>query len=504
MSDENLKGATSPAAQPDNFGKYTSSEEVVDAEKLPNNHTVDESKAFEDTSETHFRKQGWWRGGAGSSFDAWLTTAAAQIGQVMLAMPHAVALVGMRAAIPLIIVYSLCSMFTIHLLATLYLDYRRRMVTRGTWAGGHHKRATQYFEVLGELTGSKLVGWFVLAIVAISLLCTTIAQIVAIATGMYYLAEGESKRTWALVWGGILTVTMSMVPTFRHFRLLNIISLTGTFYTAVYLISQAGSTHLPNAHQAFYQGPTKMQNLFLGANIFMSGFGGHSLAFETIDAMYRPHRYDTVYPFSYLFTYFVTVPHSFLIQLAYPTANEKQGNVYGAVPVNGWRDASIVLMIIHQCVAYALYVTPVFFMWEKLIRTHHKPLWIRLPSRLPVALFVWFIALLFPFFDIINAVQGSVGYSFTAFVFPAGAYLWVYGRSSAARANAPKVPRFVGGWAPALALCLFIFVWFLVFGVGFGTWASLKQLIDAVNNLGVFAACYQCAGIQATNKANHG
>lgn len=41
-------------------------------------------------------------------------------------------------------------------------------------------------------------------------------------------------------------------------------------------------------------------------------------------------------------------------------------------------------MIIHQCVAYALYVTPVFFMWEKLVHTHNKPLWIRLPSRLPV------------------------------------------------------------------------------------------------------------------------
>ena len=60
------------------------------------------------------------------------------------------------------------------------------------------------------------------------------------------------------------------------------------------------------------------------------------------------------------------------------------GNVYGTVPVNGWRDASIILMIIHQCVAYALYVTPVFFMWEKLVGTHQKPLWLRLPSRLPV------------------------------------------------------------------------------------------------------------------------
>jgi hypothetical protein len=29
-------------------------------------------------------------------------------------------------------------------------------------------------------------------------------------------------------------------------------------------------------------------------------------------------------------------------------------------------------------------VTPIFFMWEKLIGTHEKPAWIRLPSRIPV------------------------------------------------------------------------------------------------------------------------
>lgn len=34
------------------------------------------------------------------------------------------------------------------------------------------------------------------------------------------------------------------------------------------------------------------------------------------------------------------------------------GNIYGAVPNNAARNASIVLMIIHQAVAYALYVTP--------------------------------------------------------------------------------------------------------------------------------------------------
>lgn len=188
---------------------------------------------------------------------------------------------------------------------------------------------------------------------------------------------------------------------------------------------------------------------------------------EVIDAMYQPSRYDNVYPFSYMYTYFVSVPHSILIQLANPTANKAYGeldphavlicwcafvwppppsppragqllpanflmaccvgihtmqsglvvlpflfrvfdnaivaglcppvmlnmcvcgcvcagNVYGVVPVSASRDVSIVLMIIHQFVAYALYVTPVFFMWERLVGTHQKPLWIRLPSRLPV------------------------------------------------------------------------------------------------------------------------
>lgn len=65
----------------------------------------------------------------------------------------------------------------------------------GTWEGGHEKRATQYFEVMHQLTGSKIVKYFVMVIVIISLLCTGIAQIIAIATGMYYLKDTISKRS---------------------------------------------------------------------------------------------------------------------------------------------------------------------------------------------------------------------------------------------------------------------------------------------------------------------
>ena len=60
------------------------------------------------------------------------------------------------------------------------------------------------------------------------------------------------------------------------------------------------------------------------------------------------------------------------------------GNVYDGLPKTAVRSVSIVLMIIHQCFAYAMFIMPVHHMWEKLIRTHDKPYWIRLPSRLPV------------------------------------------------------------------------------------------------------------------------
>ena len=60
------------------------------------------------------------------------------------------------------------------------------------------------------------------------------------------------------------------------------------------------------------------------------------------------------------------------------------GNVYEVLPESTVRSVSIVLMIVHQCFAYAMFIMPVHHMWEKLIKTHDKPYWVRLPSRLPV------------------------------------------------------------------------------------------------------------------------
>ena len=45
---------------------------------------------------------------------------------------------------------------------------------------------------------------------------------------------------------------------------------------------------------------------------------------------------------------------------------------------------------------------------EKAIRTHKKPLWIRLPSRLPIAVLIWFVGVLFPFYSTVNSLFAAV------------------------------------------------------------------------------------------------
>ena len=48
------------------------------------------------------------------------------------------------------------------------------------------------------------------------------------------------------------------------------------------------------------------------------------LCSEIMDAMWKPSKFDRVYPFSTAFTFFVTVPHSVLSVLAFGKANVKQ------------------------------------------------------------------------------------------------------------------------------------------------------------------------------------
>ncbi|KAK9855480.1 hypothetical protein WJX84_006331 [Apatococcus fuscideae] len=132
-------------------------------------------------------------------------------------------------------------------------------------------------------------------------------------------------------------------------------------------------------------------------------------------------------------------------------------------------------------------------MWEKLIGTHTKPYWIRLPSRIPVVLLIWFFALLVPFFSLLNSIFGALLTSFATYIIPSAVYIIAFRKVETRKAATMQPPAFLGrSWNVAFAINIFIIFTIAIVGTGFGGWASIAAFIAASNQYKVFGACYQC------------
>jgi hypothetical protein len=59
-------------------------------------------------------------------------------------------------------------------------------------------------------------------------------------------------------------------------------------------------------------------------------------------------------------------------------------NAFSIYPPSTARSVGIVTMVLDQLTAYGLFVHPLLITWEKGLRVHHRPWYIRLPARLPV------------------------------------------------------------------------------------------------------------------------
>ena len=58
--------------------------------------------------------------------------------------------------------------------------------------------------------------------------------------------------------------------------------------------------------------------------------------------------------------------------------------------------------------------------------------------------------------------------------------------------------RWIGGWTGAFAINALIATYFLIFGVGFGIWAAISNLISNIHQYSVFATCYQVSWVLFT------
>ncbi|TXG50153.1 hypothetical protein EZV62_026028 [Acer yangbiense] len=425
-----------------------------------------------------------WHGG--SVYDAWFSCASNQVAQVLLTLPYSFSQLGMLSGIILQIFYGILGSWTAYLISVLYVEYRSRKEKENASFKNH---VIQWFEVLDGLLGPfwKALG---LAFNCTFLLFGSVIQLIACASNIYYINDKLDKRTWTYIFGACCATTV-FIPSFHNYRIWSFLGLAMTTYTAWYM-TIASLLH-GQVEAVNHSGPTSLVLYFTGATNILYTFGGHAVTVEIMHAMWKPQKFKYIYLLATLYVFTLTIPSSVAVYWAFGDKLLTHSNAFSLLPNSGWRDAAVILMLIHQFITFGFASTPLYFVWEKVVGMHDtKSLCLRALTRLPVVIPIWFLAIIFPFFGPINSAVGALLVSFTVYIIPALAHMLTY-RSASARKNAEeKLPLFLPSWTAVYVVNTFVVVWVLVVGFGLGGWASMTNFIKQVDTFGLFAKCYQC------------
>ncbi|GMP79305.1 hypothetical protein CsSME_00034905 [Camellia sinensis var. sinensis] len=391
----------------------------------------------------------FWHGG--SVYDAWFSCASNQVAQVLLTLPYSFSQLGMLSGILFQLFYGLMGSWTAYLISILYVEYRTRKEREKVDFRNH---VIQWFEVLDGLLGKhwRNIGLF---FNCTFLLFGSVIQLIACA------------RIWSFL--GLLMTT----------------------YTAWYL-TIASFLH-GQVEGVKHSGPTTMVLYFTGATNILYTFGGHAVTVEIMHAMWKPQKFKLIYLIATLYVLTLTLPSASAVYWAFGDLLLNHSNALSLLPRTGFRDTAVILMLIHQFITFGFACTPLYFVWEKFIGMHEcKSMCKRALSRLPVVIPIWFLAIIFPFFGPINSTVGSLLVSFTVYIIPALAHMITFASPSARENAVERPPSFLGGWAGSYCVNIFVVVWVLIVGFGFGGWASMLNFIRQIDTFGLFTKCYQC------------
>ncbi|GFP94379.1 auxin transporter-like protein pjlax1 [Phtheirospermum japonicum] len=421
-------------------------------EAIVNETEHDGGGKAEETEEEHTIfsvKSMLWHGG--SAWDAWFSCASNQVAQVLLTLPYSFSQLGMLSGVVFQIFYGLMGSWTAYLISVLYVEYRSRKEKEGVSFKNH---VIQWFEVLDGLLGP------------------------------YWKAVGLAFNCTFLLFGSVIQLIGCA-------RIWSFLGLGMTTYTAWYM-TIASIVH-GQAEGVQHSGPKKLVLYFTGATNILYTFGGHAVTVEIMHAMWKPRKFKYIYLLATLYVFTLTLPSATAVYWAFGDQLLNHSNAFSLLPRNRWRDAAVVLMLIHQFITFGFACTPLYFVWEKVIGMHDtKSICLRALARLPVVIPIWFLAIIFPFFGPINSAVGALLVTFTVYIIPSLAHMLTY-RKPAARLNAAeKPPFFMPSWTAMYAVNTFIVIWVLVIGFGFGGWASVTNFVKQVDTFGLFAKCYQC------------
>ncbi|KAF8719609.1 hypothetical protein HU200_024350 [Digitaria exilis] len=446
-----------------------------------------------------------WHGG--SVWDAWFSCASNQVAQVLLTLPYSFSQLGMVSGVLLQIFYGLMGSWTAYLISVLYVEYRARKEREGVSFRNH---VIQWFEVLDGLLGPywKIAG---LVFNCTFLLFGSVIQLIACASNIYYINDRLDKRTWTYIFGACCATTV-FIPSFHNYRVWSFLGLGMTTYTAWYLTIAAAvhgqltlaalrmSARVVAGRRRHALGPEQARALLHRRHQHPLHFRrprDHCVStrrtLEIMHAMWKPRKFKYIYLLATVYVFTLTLPSAAAMYWAFGDQLLTHSNAFSLLPRTRWRDAAVILMLIHQFITFGFACTPLYFVWEKVIGMHEtRSVCLRALVRLPIVVPVWFLAIIFPFFGPINSAVGALLVSFTVYIIPALAHILTY-RSASARLNAAeKPPSFMPSWSGMFVVNAFVVAWVLVVGFGLGGWASITNFVKQIDTFGLFAKCYQC------------
>ncbi|KAJ4971235.1 hypothetical protein NE237_004334 [Protea cynaroides] len=379
-----------------------------------------------------------WHGG--SVYDAWFSCASNQVAQVLLTLPYSFSQLGMLSGILFQIFYGIMGSWTAYLISVLYLEYRSRKEKENVNFKNH---VIQWFEVLDGLLGPywKAIG---LAFNCTMLVFGSVIQLIACASNIYYINDRLDKRTWTYIFGACCATTV-FIPSFHNYRIWAFLGLGMTTYTAWYLTIAALVHGQVDGVQ--HTAPTKLVLYFTGATNILYTFGGHAVTVEIMHAMWKPQKFKYIYLMATLYVFTLTIPSASTVYWAFGDQLLNNSNAFALLPRTGFRDAAVILMLIHQFITFGFACTPLYFVWEKVIGMHDtKSICLRAVARLPVVIPIWFLAIIFPFFGPINSAVGALLVTFTVYIIPSLAHMLTYRKASARQDAAEKPPFFLKSW----------------------------------------------------------
>ncbi|XP_024543525.1 auxin transporter-like protein 3 isoform X1 [Selaginella moellendorffii] len=407
-----------------------------------------------------------------------------KISQLLVSLPFAMSQMGFVSGILAILIQSTVGCWSAWMMNTLYLQYRHNRLKDDPHSFKRH--TIQMHEVLGGLLGRR---WETITLIFNFGIMFSFAAIQMVAVGniVYYINDKLERRTWTLVLGSCFATTV-FIPSLRNYRMWSFAGLVMIVYTALYMAFASFAIHQDD--DVRHTAPHSIRSYFNGfASTII--FGAHAIPVELMDAMWQPSKYKLTSLYSDLFM--TPVVLFSIISVYWAFGDNVQYNVFSLLPRTKFRDAAVVLMLLHQLIEYGILSQPLYIIVEKWLKVHQSPsYWKKTLVRTPVFLASLLVAIMFPFYGTLSSAAGSIFMTWL-YVIPCAASVLVYWTSKSQK-NAIEQPPFGMSWLSLHCMNLGAILWMVIMAGGFATWASISVLRNQAHEFGLFAKCYRCPG----------